>query len=251
MRVLIVDDEPAARRRLSIMLEELDVEVVGVAANGMEALDLTAERAPDVLLLDIAMPEVDGFDVARHLPEPRPLIIFQTAYDEYALEAFEHEALDYVVKPVTLERLDRALERARRRLEAKGRPALDPGILERLKSALGEGAAAVRSPRLLVRDASARRLLPFADVRRFFAHEGAVLAETADARYLTDYPLAELEDRTAGAFIRANRSELVNIDRIEKITPGGDGSATLSLAGGDQVRVSRRRAAAVREALES
>ena len=94
MRVLIVDDEAAARRRLLIMLDELDVEVVGEAANGVEALEMVAERQPDVLLLDIAMPEVDGFDVAQHLVDPKPLIVFQTAYDEFALRAFEHEAVD-------------------------------------------------------------------------------------------------------------------------------------------------------------
>ena len=124
MRVLVVDDEPNARRRLGIMLEELDVEVVGEAENGVEALRLNTERHPDVLLLDIAMPEVDGFDVARHLPEPRPLIIFQTAYNDFALKAFEHEAVDYVVKPVALDRLRKALERAQRRLSSDKRPDL-------------------------------------------------------------------------------------------------------------------------------
>ena len=83
MRVLIVDDEPAARARLHTMLEELDVEVTGEAANGLEALDRVTAQRPDVLLLDIAMPEVDGFDVVRHLPDPRPLVIFQTAFDEH------------------------------------------------------------------------------------------------------------------------------------------------------------------------
>jgi two-component system response regulator AlgR len=116
MRVLIVDDEPAARRRLQLMLEELDVEVAGQAENGVRALELAASLRPDLLLLDIVMPEVDGFDVVRHLPEPRPLIVFQTAHDDFALEAFDHDAIDYVVKPVSLARLERALERARDRL---------------------------------------------------------------------------------------------------------------------------------------
>ncbi len=114
MRVLIVDDEPNARNRLQIMLEELDVEVVGEAANGMEALEMVESLRPDLLLLDIQMPEVDGFDVARHLPDGGPLVVFQTAHDEFALKAFDHEALDYLVKPVSLKRLAEALERARR-----------------------------------------------------------------------------------------------------------------------------------------
>ena len=107
MRVLIVDDEAASRNRLAAMLEELDVEVVGVADNGVVAIAKASETHPDLVLLDIVMPEVDGFDVARHLSDPRPLIVFQTAHDEHALRAFEHEAVDYVVKPITRERLER------------------------------------------------------------------------------------------------------------------------------------------------
>jgi two-component system LytT family response regulator len=116
MRVLIVDDEPHARNRLQIMLEELDVEVVGEAANGMGVLEMVESLRPDLLLLDIQMPEVDGFDVARHLPDGGPLVVFQTAHDEFALKAFDHEALDYLVKPVSLKRLSEALERASRRI---------------------------------------------------------------------------------------------------------------------------------------
>lgn len=249
MRVLIVDDEPAARRRLSIMLQELDVEVVGEAENGVEALELVADRRPDVLLLDIAMPEVDGLDVARHLHEPKPLIIFQTAYDEFALKAFEHEALDYVVKPVTLDRLRMALERAQRRLEAEARPRLTAEMLGRLQSAVG-GLTRVRRPRLLVREGTGRRLLPIEDISRFAAEEGFVYAHSSAGVFLTDYTLAELESRTAGSFLRANRSELVNIERVQRVSSSGDGAATLVLADGSEVHVSRRRAAEVKQILE-
>ena len=124
MRVLIVDDETAARRRLATLLEELGVEIVGEAADGMAALELARDRHPDVVLLDVAMPEVDGFDVARHLSEPRPLVIFQTAYAEFALKAFEHEALDYVVKPVTRTRLAQAIVLQRDRVTFEEGPAL-------------------------------------------------------------------------------------------------------------------------------
>jgi DNA-binding LytR/AlgR family response regulator len=109
MRVLIVDDEAAARTRLASLVEEIDpaIDIVGEAQDGVAALELVRTQLPDVILLDIAMPEVDGLDVARHLPDPRPLIIFQTAYHEYALDAFDQQALDYVVKPVRRERLAR------------------------------------------------------------------------------------------------------------------------------------------------
>lgn len=250
MRVLIVDDEPAARRRLEIMLDELDVEVVGQATNGVEALEQVRGRRPDVVLLDIAMPEVDGFDVARHLSDPKPLIVFQTAYDEYALKAFDHEAVDYVVKPVTLERLERALDRARQRLALESRPTFSSELLGRLQAAVGH-AATVRKPRLLVREGAGHRLLPVSEVIRFVTKDGLVRAHATAGTFFTDYPLSELEARTAGRFVRPNRSELVNLECVQRVESNGDGSATLTLADGTSVHVSRRRAADVKRTLEA
>ncbi len=246
MRTLIVDDEPAARRRLALMLAELDVEVVGEAANGVEALAMVAERRPDLVLLDVAMPEVDGFDVVRHLEKPRPLIVFQTAYDEYALEAFDDEALDYVVKPVTLDRLERAVERARERLAEADRREPTPQALRRVASRL----PVPSKPRLLVRSGRGHRLLPLAEIRRFSARDGLVYAHSGEGRHLTDYTLAELEERTAGYFVRASRSALVHLEHVDAIVSNGDGSATLTLSDGTTVRVSRRRSAEMRRALE-
>lgn len=243
MRVLIVDDEPAARRRLHTMLEELDVEVAGEASNGLEALELVGSLRPDALLLDIAMPEVDGFDVVRHLGEPRPVVIFQTAYDEHALEAFNHAALDYVVKPVTLDRLRQALDRARTRVQA------DRAVYTRLEAAL-PGPRVARRHRLLVRDGTGRALLPFREISRFVAQDGMVSALARGATWQTDYTLAELEERTAGGFVRANRAELVNLDHVTRFEPESDGSAVLTLTDKSRVRVSRRRSADVRRLLE-
>ncbi|HEU4556843.1 MAG TPA: response regulator [Longimicrobium sp.] len=242
MRVLVVDDEPAARRRLALMLEELDEEVVGEAANGVEALEMARERRPDLLLLDIEMPEVDGFDVARHLPAPRPLLVFQTAYDEYALRAFEHAALDYLVKPVTLDSLRRAITRARERLEEAPAPAAPSAeVLAGVRASLrGE---APRRRRLLVREGKGHRLVPFENITRFTADEGVVFAYLdGGEKRLTDYTLAELEERAGDAFVRASRGELVNAEAVERIVRNGDGSATLGLRGGATVHVSRRRA---------
>jgi len=247
MRVLIVDDEPAARTRLAIMLEELDVEVAGEAANGLEALDDIARLRPDLLLLDIAMPEVDGFDVARRLPDPPPLIVFQTAYDEHALKAFEHAAIDYLVKPVTLDALRRAIDRARERTEPPA-SAPDPVLLTRLQAALvPTGGGGVR--RVLARHRGGHRLLPIDTVILFYAERGVVRVRTTEKEYLTDYTLAELEERLGVAFVRPNRSELVRIDHIVAIASNGDGSATLTLSDDSTVRVSRRRAGDVREML--
>jgi len=250
MRILIVDDEPQARSRLAVMLEELDVEVVGEAANGLEALEQVKAVRPDVILLDIAMPEVDGLEVAMALTDPKPFVIFQTAHDEYALQAFDREALDYVLKPVTMERLEQALARARRRLDERAvAPAITPQLVTELQSALA-GGVAPRRPRVLVRDGDGKMLVPLKDVVKFGADGGGVLAHTRLGPYPTDYTLADLEVRLGSSFLRVNRAEMVNADHVGRIASNGDGSATITLADGAQVHVSRRRAADIRKSLE-
>jgi DNA-binding LytR/AlgR family response regulator len=251
MRILIVDDEAAARRRLALMLEELDVEVAGEAADGLEALEQTRALKPDVLLLDIVMPDVDCLDVLRHLPAPRPLVIFQTAHDAYALAAFEHDALDYIVKPVTLERLQRSLERARERLALSTRAPLPAQLLDQIGAALGVTGTPARARRLLARDGTGHRLLSHREILLFEAEAGIVRAVTEQKGFLVDYTLAELETRTEGRFVRASRSTLVNLDRVVRIEPHASGLMSLRLTNGAVVRVSRRRAADVRHALES
>ncbi len=249
MRILIVDDEPAARRRLVLMLEELDEEVVGQAANGVEALEMAREHRPDLLLLDVEMPEVDGFDVLRHLGEPRPLVVFQTAYDEYALRAFEHAALDYLVKPVTRAGLERALARVRARLAAPVLPILDEQVAQALRAAAG--VEAPRRRRLLVREGRGHRLVPLDEVVRFSAEEGLSHAHlAAGGTHLTDYTLAELEARAGSAFVRVSRADLVRVEAVARVTRNSDGSATLGMSDGSVVHVSRRRAPEVWALLE-
>jgi two-component system LytT family response regulator len=246
MRALIVDDEPAARRRLADLLDELGVQIEGEAADGVTGLALARERRPDVIFLDVSMPEVDGFDVARHLSDPRPLVIFQTAYTQYAVKAFEHDALDYVVKPVTRERLAMALDRARRRLDtsATGGPGWAAESLAKFGAAIGHVPS--RPERLLVRHGAGHQLVAVASIERFTADERLVYAVTADSRNGTDYTLQELETRLGGAFVRASRADLVNVRHIDAIARNGDGSATLTLKSGKTVHVSRRRAGNLR-----
>lgn len=247
MKVLVVDDEPMARRRLRTLLQELDVEVAGEAGDGIEALRLVKELRPDVLLLDIAMPEVDGLDVLRHLPEPRPLVVFQTAHDDRAVEAFELEALDYVLKPVTRERLERVLSRAGKLLAAAAPVPTSTGAMERLRAALPRQ----RRQRLLVRHGAGHRLLPLRELSRVVALQGEVRAFAADRGYLTDHTLAEIEEMLGAGFLRVSRSELVNAEHVETFRSSGDGVLTLVLRGGAEVAVSRRRSPGVRSALES
>jgi DNA-binding LytR/AlgR family response regulator len=251
MKAIIVDDEQAARNRLALMLAELDVEVVAEAADGVEALSLAAALSPDLLLLDIAMPEVDGLDVARHLRAPRPLIIFQTAHPVHAPEAFDHDAVDFLVKPVTLARLQRALERAQARLQLQQRPAFDAALLEKLGSALGNPVSPARAKRLLVLDGAGHRLLNIRDILVFTAEAGVVRAIAATTHFNTEYTLSDLETRTGARFIRASRADLVNLDHVSRVEPGEAGSITLRLSNGRAVHVSRRRVAEVRAALES
>ena len=243
LRALVVDDESPARRRLSELLDELGVEVVGEAADGVQGLELARERQPDVLFLDISMPEVDGFDVARHLADPRPLIVFQTAYSEFAVKAFEHEAVDYLVKPVTRERLAEAVDRAARRMrQAGGGPTRE----EMMRFGTAIGHVPSRPERMLVRQGAGHRLLPVAEIERFSSDEGLIYAHAGGAAHATDYTLNELEARFAGVFVRASRADLVSIRHVAAIASNGDGSATLTLASGARVHVSRRRAAGVR-----
>jgi len=246
VRVLIVDDEPAARERLARLLEDIDpaaIEIVGEAGDGVTALDLARTRRPDVILLDIAMREVDGFDVARHLPEPRPLVIFQTAHQRFAVKAFEHDAIDYVVKPVRKARLVDALERARRRL-AVASARWDLTALA--KAGVAFGYAPQAPARLLVRHGAGHRLVPVHDIVRLAAGDGVVYAHVEGLAPITDYTLAELETRLRALFVRVSRAELVNVAAVQGVSSHGDGSLALTLRDGTVIHASRRRAAEVR-----
>ena len=209
----------------------------------MTALDLARTRRPDVILLDIAMREVDGFDVARHLAEPRPLVIFQTAHQHFAVKAFEHDAIDYVVKPVRKARLVDALERARRRL-AVAAPRWDHAALA--EAGLAFGYAPQVPARLLVRHGAGHRLVPVSDIVRFAATDGVVYAHVDGLTPITDYALVELETRLHALFVRVSRADLVNVAAVQAVSSHGDGSLALTLRDGAVVRVSRRRAAEVK-----
>lgn len=250
LSVYIVDDEPAARRRMNRLVTELGGTVVGNAANGLEALEQLATTRPDVVLLDVEMPEVDGLDVARRLDEPRPFIIFTTAYPHHALAAFESEALDFIVKPVSTERLSQSFARVRRRLDERQTPGpLTADVMAAVANTLQRDAHRPPPRRILARHLSGHRLVPLADITRFRASDDVVYAVTTVGESIVDHSLDELESRLAGRFVRINRQDLIAIPFVERIESNGDGSATLFTRDGQPWRVSRRRAATVREAL--
>lgn len=248
MRCLLVDDEPLARERLRSLLGEADAEtnIVAEAGGGQEAVSLTHKHDPDVVFLDVQMPVLDGFDVVDLLPErdQRPHIVFVTAYDEYALDAFEVHALDYVTKPVRLGRLNETLARVQ---EALGKEnAEEQEKLDDLRNSRRDEML----KRLTVHIGQRLRVVPLDDVRWIEADEGFVFAHTEEGRYRTDFTLNELEDRLPEEdFVRTHRSSIVNLEASYEFVPEPAGTAVLRLQGGTEVKVARRRADDVKAAL--
>ncbi|MCS3684379.1 LytR/AlgR family response regulator transcription factor [Salinibacter ruber] len=245
MRCLLVDDEPLARERLRELLDEADadVNVVAEAEGGKEAVSLIHDCEPDVVFLDVQMPVLDGFDVVDLLPSnsaDRPHIVFVTAYDEYAIQAFEVHALDYVTKPVRLERLNRTLSRVRDALSDQ-QEALDDLRTSRRDRVL---------KRLTVHVGRRLRVVPLDNVRWIEADDGFVFAYTEDGRYRTELTLSDLEERLPpDDFVRTHRSTIVNLDAAYEFVPEPAGTATLRLRDGTEVKVARRRADEVEAAL--
>jgi two-component system response regulator AlgR len=242
--VLIVDDELPARERLQRLVEELPgCEVAGVCSNGADALPLVGKLKPSVVLLDIRMPGMTGIEVARHLGalEHPPAIVFTTAYDEYALEAFESQAVGYLLKPVRSERLAQALKHASR-LRAPQLAAL----------AAPEAQLAARQ-HVAVRVRDELKLIPVKEIRYFRADQKYVTVRHSRGEDLIDESLKQLEEEFARDFVRAHRSILVAIAHIEVLErAGGDDGYALRLRGEtDSIAVSRRQLAELRKRLTS
>jgi two-component system LytT family response regulator len=245
LKTLIVDDEAPARERLRNLLTGDDlIELIGEATDGAEAVESIELLSPDLVLLDIQMPILDGFEVLEALQAP-PAIIFVTAYDEYAIRAFEVNALDYLLKPFSQDRLRKAIARAHQELTAgqqftdRIKPLLDG--LAKEKRYL-QRLAVRRGDRFLVMDAD--------DIDWLEAREGGVLLHVGSEEYSVNRTLAQLESRLDPArFFRAHRSLMVNLDRIQEIIPWFAGSHKLRLTTGEEVDLSRTRAKQLRQLL--
>jgi len=245
MRVLIVDDEPPARERLRRLLAEIEsVEIIGEAEGGIQAVEMIEQEKPDLVLLDVQMPGLDGFGVIEALAEPPP-IIFVTAYDEYAIRAFEVNALDYLLKPFSRERLAKAVRRAQQALVEEGDSA------ERLGSLLESLAAQGRYlTRLAVRDRVSIRVLDVDEMDWIGIEGEQVMVHVGDQAYPICRTLAELEARLDPAhFFRTHRSAIVNLNRVKEVIPWFKGSHKLRLTTGVEVELSRARARALRRIL--
>ena len=244
MKLLIADDEPPARQRLRSMLAEIpDWQVAGEAGDGREAIERALELEVDAVLLDIAMPVMDGLEAARHLAhlERGPAVIFCTAYDEHALAAFEAAAIDYLVKPVRLERLREALERARRARATAAAPPVVPVFPE------GQRQRTHLSARLR----GNLRLIPIEDVHYLQAEEKYVLVHHARGEDLIEESLKTLEQEFGERFQRIHRNCLVASDEFQELRRLPDGQVQAVLRHGKApLEVSRRCVATLRERLK-
>ena len=246
IRVALVDDEPLARDILREMLAAHDdVVIVAECANGFEAVKAVAEASPDLLLLDVQMPRLDGFDVLE-LVGREIAVVFVTAYDEYAIRAFEVHAVDYLLKPFGADRLAQALTRVRERLAARGRaPAASVEPLLR-------AARPQRAPlqRVLVRHKADVHVVPTSRIDYIEAQDDYVGIHTGGRMLLKDQPLAELEELLdPRTFVRIHRRYVLNLTRLARLEQSGTDSRIAVLVDGTQLPVSRSGYARLKERL--
>jgi len=257
LRVAIVDDEKPARDRLRRLLASIpDVTVVGEAGDVASAVELADREHPDLLLLDVQMPGGDGFEVLRRVAII-PLVVFTTAFDHYAVRAFEVKSLDYLLKPVPKDRLAEAVERARRAAERGAPP---PAEMMRLLEEIRAGLPAAASdstpgrpaapPRRIPAKRGARILLLDPSEVIWFESEGDLVhARTSEGRALVERPLGELEEQLTESFFRIHRSYLVNLSRVGAIVPedGGTYRVVMKDEAHTPLPLSRRQAQKLRE----
>ena len=231
IRVLIVDDEPLARGRLSSLLAELpDNKLLGVASNGAEGLKLCRQLAPDLLLLDVRMPGVDGVTLAQQLDElaEKPLIIFTTAYEQYALDAFGVDAVDYLLKPINKDKLATSLSKAQQRLQS----------------------AAETAEEITIKQGNELLRVSLDDICYLKSDHKYTTVMTSDREYLTETPLAKFAEAYPEQLIRVHRNALANRKRLASLRHNSNDGWLLQLTGVEQpLQVSRRQLSALKQAV--
>lgn len=239
IRTLIVDDEPIARDRVRRMLrEESDIEIVGESGNGKEAVAFINENKPDLVFLDIQMPEMTGFEALQEInPNKTPAIIFVTAYDQYAIQAFDVHAIDYLLKPFNRERFKRAIERAREQVEKATSGKID----QRLASLLADLTNSKKYlERLVVKSVGRVFFLRTDEVDWIEAAGNYAKLHVGREGHLIRETMNGLESKlNPDKFLRIHRSTLVNIDRIKELNPLFSGDYTVMLKNGTELTLSR------------
>jgi two-component system LytT family response regulator len=232
LRVLLVDDEAPARARLRrLLLAHPQIEVIGEARNGREALQGVAGQAPDALFLDVQMPDIDGLSVAASLPDPAPAVVFVTAFDRYALPAFDAAAIDYLLKPIDAEHVARAVQRLlAREPRATSRPA---------------------PSQLLIPDRGRTHVLQVSEIEWLEAADNYVIVHAGERAPLMRRTLAALLADLGDAFVRTQRSAAVAIAQVQAVQSLAKGDATVLLRSGARVPCSRQHRAQLVERLQS
>lgn len=242
MKILIIDDEPLARMRLRSIIAEIDAgEVVGEGASGKDALSLCGEFKPDIILLDIRMPGMDGIEAAQHIMklDTPPAIIFTTAYDEYAVTAFESHAVDYLMKPVRKERLQEALQSATRMTRAQ-------------MQALKDDPVSDRRQHISARLGGELRLIPVDEICYFMAEHKYVTVKHRQGTVLIEESLRTLEKEFEDIFLRVHRNALVAVACISALEKDRAGGHKIKMRGiEDTLEVSRRHLPTVRKAMKT
>jgi two-component system, LytTR family, response regulator len=242
LRAVIVDDEELARSFLRELLEpHAEIEIAAECANGFEAVKAISETVPDLLFLDIQMPKLDGFEVLELIEPAVPAVVFVTAYDEYAMRAFDAHAVDYLLKPFSAERFERAVERAKLRL---GEQRLPAGL-----------ARSARPPeeqprRIVVKDGTRVHVIPLDKLDYVEAQDDYVALHSGGKSYWKQRPIGSFEALLEPAgFVRIHRSAIVNLDRLTRIEPYGKESRVAILSDGTRLPVSRAGYARLLEAM--
>lgn len=219
MRAFLVDDEPLALKRLQRMLAATGrVEIAGTSSDPLQAVEAILETKPDVLFLDIEMPGMTGFQMLSKL-DPQPMIVFTTAYDQYALEAFGVNSVDYLLKPIEAPQLARALDKLDRMRRGVEPPQEIRGLLDRIASlAAGGGAQRAYPDRIASRIGERVELIELARVTHFFAHDKLTYAATGSKNHVIDHTIQELEQKVdPRKFVRIHRAILVNLDYVHEL----------------------------------
>ncbi len=266
LRAIIVDDENLARRGLSLRLQQMpQVDVIAECANGQQALDAIAEHSPDLVFLDIQMPGIDGFEVVRQLQtDNMPMVIFVTAFDQYAIDAFKVHAVDYVLKPIDDDRLHEAIERAVAHFSHEQSERSKQRLMELMMGMTGASASSIEKmaegdaplqqwpEKLVIKDGSDIHLIKSADIHWVDAAGDYMCIHAGGDTHIMRITMKELEAMLNPAqFLRIHRSTIINTQFISGAQTLGNGEYLLSLEGGAQLKVSRGYREQVRELLSA
>ncbi|MDQ8003981.1 MAG: LytTR family transcriptional regulator DNA-binding domain-containing protein [Pedobacter sp.] len=239
-KTIIIEDEQLARQRLKRLLANYDeIEIIAEAENGLQGLELINKHQPDLIFLDIEMPILNGFEMLAKLSEYQPKVVFTTAYDQYAIKAFDEGSIDYLLKPIELERLDKTIHKLKQTNLAKPAIAIEDLLLQI------KGKTAIKT--LTVKLGDRILLIKIDDIIHIQAEDKYVFLHTNDGKkHLTDYTLSVLETKLPDDFLRIHRSDIINTNHITEIRRGFNGALIFVMSNGAKITSSRSNSESLR-----